>query len=142
MSIIPGSVGDSKDRQQADDMNFTQEDLEFQWLAMCNRMPQQRQELSGIATRMKNMNPVITQLPQIEVTVDNALIKQEMEDILKSIIKTLQIYLRNAQISLNILISDTPQQTKMLSRREQFELMKKENPAIEKLRQEFSLELA
>ena len=88
------------------------------------------------------MNPVITQLPQIEVTVDNALIKQEMEDILKSIIKTLQIYLRNAQISLNILISDTPQQTKMLSRREQFELMKKENPAIEKLRQEFSLELA
>jgi DNA polymerase-3 subunit gamma/tau len=105
-------------------------------------MPQQRQELSGIATRMKNMNPVITQLPQIEVTVDNALIKQEMEDILKSIIKTLQIYLRNAQISLNILSSDTPQQTKMLSRREQFELMKKENPAIEKLRQEFSLELA
>ena len=142
MNIIPGSISNTKDRQQAEDMAFSQEDLEFQWLAMCNRMPQQRQELSGIATRMKNMNPVITQLPQVEVTVDNALIKQEMENIIKSIVKTLQIYLRNNQISLNILVSETPQQTKVLSRREQFELMSKENPAVEKLRQEFNLELA
>ena len=142
MSIIPGSIVDTKERQQTEDMPFTQEDLEFQWLSMCNRMPEHRQELAGIATRMKNMNPVITQLPQVEVTVDNALIKQEMENIQKSIVKTLQIYLRNNQITLSILVSDKPQQTKILSRREQFELMSKENPAVEKLRQEFNLELA
>ena len=142
MSIIPGSIVDTKERQQTEDMPFTQEDLEFQWLSMCNRMPEHRQELAGIATRMKNMNPVITQLPQVEVTVDNALIKQEMEIIQKSIVKTLQIYLRNNQITLSILVSDKPQQTKILSRREQFELMSKENPAVEKLRQEFNLELA
>ena len=138
MNIIPGSIPDSKG-QQPEDQPFTQEDLELQWLSMCNRMPQQ---LSGIATRMKNMNPQITAMPQVEVTVDNALIKQEMDAIAKSIVKTLQIYLHNSQIALNILISDKPEQAKPLSRREQFEEMSKKNPAIEKLRQAFNLELA
>jgi len=142
MNIIPGSIVDTKKEQPQEDIAFTQEDLEFQWLSMCNRMSNQRQDLIGIATRMKNMNPVITQIPQVEVTVDNALIKQEMENIQKSIVKTLQIYLHNKGISLNILVGDQPEQAKMLSRREQFEEMSKENPAVEKLRQAFHLELA
>ena len=142
MNIIPGTIGDTKAQQQSDDQPFTQEDLEFQWLSMCNRMPQQRQELIGISTRMKNMAPVITEMPHLQVTVENALVKQEMDNILKSIVKTLQIYLHNNQITLEILVSDKPDQVKILTRREQFELLSKENPAIEKLRQAFDLELA
>ena len=142
MNIIPGTIGDAKAQQQSDDQPFTQEDLEFQWLSMCNRMPQQRQELIGISTRMKNMAPVITEMPHLQVTVENALVKQEMENILKSIVKTLQIYLHNNQITLEILVSDKPDQVKILTRREQFELLSKENPAVEKLRQAFDLELA
>jgi len=142
MNIIPGTIGDAKAQQQSDDQPFTQEDLEFQWLSMCNRMPQQRQELIGISTRMKNMAPVITEMPHLQVTVENALVKQEMDNILKSIVKTLQIYLHNNQITLEILVSDKPDQVKILTRREQFELLSKENPAVEKLRQAFDLELA
>ena len=128
--------------KEGKDVSFTQEDLEFQWLSMCNRMMEKQPQLSGIATRMKNMNPQITELPQIEVTVDNALVKQELETIQRNIVKTLQLTLRNSQLTLTILVSDKPEQVKPLSRREQFELMSKENPAIEKLRQEFNLELA
>ena len=142
MNIIPGSIGDSATSQRSEDQEFTQEDLEFQWLSMCNRMPEQRKELIGIATRMKNMAPVITEMPKIEVTVENALIRQEMENIHKSIVRTLQIYLHNNQISLDIQVSDKPEQVKVLTRREQFEEMSKENPAVEKLRQAFNLELA
>ena len=142
MNIIPGTIGDTKAQQQSDDQPFTQEDLEFQWLSMCNRMPQQRQELIGISTRMKNMAPVITEMPHLQVTVENALVKQEMDNILKSIVKTLQIYLHNNQITLEILVSDKLDQVKILTRREQFELLSKENPAVEKLRQAFDLELA
>ena len=142
MNIIPGTIGDAKAQQQSDNQAFTQEDLEFQWLSMCNRMPQQRQELIGISTRMKNMAPVITEMPHLQVTVENALVKQEMDNILKSIVKTLQIYLHNNQITLEILVSDKPDQVKILTRREQFELLSKENPAVEKLRQAFDLELA
>ena len=142
MNIIPGTIGDAKAQQQSDNQPFTQEDLEFQWLSMCNRMPQQRQELIGISTRMKNMAPVITEMPHLQVTVENALVKQEMDNILKSIVKTLQIYLHNNQITLEILVSDKLDQVKILTRREQFELLSKENPAVEKLRQAFDLELA
>jgi DNA polymerase-3 subunit gamma/tau len=139
MNIIPGSIGDSKEQQGTENLPFTQEDLELQWLSMCNRMPQQ---YSGIAARMKNMNPVITELPQIEVTVDNELIKQEMQNIFKSILKTLKIYLHNNEITLTILVSDKPAKTKILTRREQFEEMSQKNPAVEALRQAFDLELA
>ena len=108
-------------------------------MAMCNRMPA---DLSGIATRMKNMNPTITELPQIEVQVDNSLIKQEMEDFKGRIVSTLRNGLQNENLSLEIVIIEHKEQEKPLSRREQFEKLTKENPAIEKLRQVFDLELA
>ena len=91
---------------------------------------------------MKNMTPVITEGTQVEVTVDNALIKQDIDQIYKSILKTLQIYLNNSQITLTILVSDKPAEAKILSRREQFEEMRQKNPAVEALRQAFDLELA
>ena len=137
MKIIPGSVSAAVEQQT--DAIFSQEDLELQWMAMCNRMPK---ELYGIATRMKNMNPVIIELPRIEVTVDNALIKQEMDDFRGRIVNTLKQSLQNAKITLDIRVAEHQEQAKILSRREQFELMSKENPAIEKLRQAFDLELA
>ena len=137
MNIIPGTVSATKGQQT--DAPFSQEDLELQWMSMCNRMPQQ---YSGIATRMKNMNPTITEFPMVEVVVDNALIKKEMEDFKGRIIKTLQNALHNNAITLEIRIAEQQEQVKILSRREQFEQMSKENPAVEKLRQAFDLELA
>ena len=137
MSIIPGTVSAPIDQQI--NSTFTQENLELQWMAMCNRMPQQ---YSGIATRMKNMNPVISDFPKVEVVVDNALIKQEMDNFKGRIVKTLQGALQNDAITLDIRIAEQQEHVKILTRREQFELMSKENPAVEKLRQAFDLELA
>ena len=139
MQIIPGTVAVPKEQANVTDAVFSQTDLEFQWMSMCNRMPQ---KFSGIATRMKNMNPVITDFPNVEVIVDNDLIKQEMEEIHKSITKTLQIYLHNNQLSLAIRIAERKERVKILTRREQFELLSQKNPAVEKLRQAFDLELA
>jgi len=136
------SLADGKDGQSNDQL-FSQEDLELQWMSMCNRMSDNQPQLIGIATRMKNMNPQITEFPQVEVTVENELIKQDMEAIYKSILKTLQLHLRNQQITFTILVSDQKDQTKkVLSRREQFEEMRKINPAVAKLQQELELELA
>ena len=135
------SLAEMKDGQ-ANDQKFSQEDLELQWMSMCNRMSDNQPQLIGIATRMKNMNPMITEFPQIEVTVENELIKQDMEAIYKSILKTLQLHLRNNQITFTILVSDQKEQTRILSRREQFEEMSKINPAVAKLQQAFDLELA
>ena len=139
MQIIPGSINMPTGQDTITDAQFTQTDLEFQWMAMCNRMPQ---KLSGIATRMKNMNPEITEFPQVEVVVDNDLIKQDIEEIQKSIAKTLQIYLHNDQIQLSVRVAEQTEHVKILSRREQFEQMAEKNAAVAKLQQAFDLELA
>ena len=140
MHPIPGAF-DSRDTKHLEDMSFSQEDLELQWLSMCNRIPEKDSSLMGIASRMKNMNPIITDFPNIEVTVDNDLIKQDLEKIIKGVNKTLQVYLRNSKITLEIVVSDKPEKVKILTRRDQFEEMSKENPAVEALRQVFDLDL-
>ena len=137
MNIIPGTVSGSMEQQT--NAEFNQEELELQWMAMCNRMPQ---EFSGIATRMKNMNPVITEFPKLQVTVDNTLIQQQMEDFKGRIVKTLINSLHNVGITLEIIVAEQTGLKKLLTRREQFEALSKENPAVEKLRQDFDLELA
>ena len=137
MNIIPGTVNTTI--KQETDAVFSQEDLELQWMSMCNRMPQ---KYNSIATRMKNMTPVVSDTSQVTVTVDNDLIKDEMEQFKNRIVRTLADNLHNSQITLTILVAERPEHVKVLTRREQFELMSKENPAVEKLRQAFGLELA
>ena len=138
MNIPPG-MAPSDDARQTEDNPFSQDDLELQWMSMCNRMPQ---HLVGIATRMKNMTPVITELPAVQVVVSNELIKGEMERIRGSIVNTLKLYLKNKAITLDILVAERTEQTKVLTRREQFEQMVEQNPSVEKLRAAFDLELA
>ena len=124
-----------KDEQQM----FTLQDLTLQWVAMCNRMPQQ---LSGIATRMKNMVPTITDFPSVEVVVENQLAMEQMDKIKGSILSTLRLYLHNKSITLTMRIAEHETQERILSRREQYEQMEKENPSIAKLRELLDLELA
>ena len=141
MSVIPGTLDASdpnatiKDEEQS----FSQQDLELQWMLMCNRMPQ---KLSGIATRMKNMNPVITEFPNVEVTADNQVALDQLEQIKGSIASTLKLYLHNKSITLSLKLAEQEALTPILSRREQYELMEKENPSIAKLRELLNLELA
>ena len=106
---------------------------------MCNRMPQR---LSGIAARMKNMNPTILEMPVVEVVVPNEIIKTEIEQIRGSILATLKLYLHNSSITLSLRVAEQEEKEKILTRREQFELLTSQNPSIEKLREVFDLELA
>ena len=137
INSIPNSISHAIEQQT--DAAFTQEDLELQWMSMCVRMPQ---EYQGIATRMKNMNPVIVESPQIEVIVDNDLIKDEMEDFKGRIVSTLKQSLHNNNITLSIRVAKQKERVKIMTRREQFDMMREKNPAVEALRQAFDLELA
>ena len=141
MHIIPGTLdpNDPNASRQGDEEVFDQQELELQWMSMCNRMPQ---HLSGVATRMKNMTPVITQFPDVELTVENQLAKDQIEDIKGSIVSTLKTYLHNKSINFTVRVAEHHEQVRILSRREQYELMAKENPSIGKLRDLLDLELA
>ncbi len=141
MQVIPGTLGnDDPNSAKKNEFNeFSQQDLEFQWMSMCNRMPQR---LSGIAARMKNMNPTIKEFPHIEVTVDNQIMLDQIQAIQGSIVNTLKLYLHNNAITFSMRLAEQREQVKVLTRREQFELMSSRNPSVEKLRELLDLELA
>lgn len=141
MQVIPGTLGnDDPNSAKKDEYNeFSQQDLEFQWMSMCNRMPQ---KLSGIAARMKNMNPVIKEFPHIEVAVDNQIMLDQIQAIQGSVVNTLKLYLHNNAITFSMRLAEQREQVKVLTRREQFELMSSNNPSVEKLRELLDLELA
>ena len=138
MNILPGTPGVSE-KSSNEQQQFTQADLELQWLSMCNRMPQ---KYSGIAMRMKNMTPVVNEMPIVEVEVPNEIMKTEMEQIKGSIISTLKLHLHNSGIDLVLHVSENKEMAKPMTRREQFEALVKENPSVEKLRAAFDLVLA
>ena len=118
---------------------FTQEELELHWMSMCNRMPQ---EMSGMASRMKNMIPQITDFPNIELLVDNQVLQNQIEKIKPRITATLTKELHNNQIKIEIHLAKTEEIAPIMSKKDLFEDMRKKNPAIEQLRQILQLDLA
>ncbi len=139
--VLPNTLdpSDPNAKPKDEQREFTQQDLDYQWMAMCNRMPQ---KLRGLAARMKNLVPTITTMPAIEVKVDNRLVLEEMETIKGSIVNTLKLHLHNNAITLAMSVNDQPQASRILTRREQYEELSKKNPAVAKLQELFGLELA
>ncbi|MBQ1773240.1 MAG: DNA polymerase III subunit gamma/tau [Prevotella sp.] len=117
---------------------FDEDQLRRQWTAMCNRMPQ---SLIGVATRLKNMTPRITQMPQVELLVDNDILLGEVNKIKGRIRSTLALSLHNSDIELVVRLANTDELKPILSKREEFELMQKNNPALGKLTSLLQLEL-
>ena len=119
--------------------DFNEEQLAFQWLSMCNRMPK---EMVGMAQRMKNMTPHITQFPNVEVVVENEILLHQMEGIKARILATLAKELHNANTHFSLRLAEANEIKKVLNKRELFDQMRKENPAVEALRKGLELELA
>jgi DNA polymerase-3 subunit gamma/tau len=124
---------------KGEDANFTEDQLAFQWLSMCNRMPK---EMVGMAQRMKNITPHITEFPNVEVVVENEILLKQMETIKARILATLAKELHNANIHLSLRLAKAEEVKKVLNKRELFDQMRKDNPAVEILRQGLELEMA
>lgn len=120
------------------DKVFTQDELELMWLSMCNRMPE---NLTAIATRMKNIVPHIVEMPNVEVLAENEIMLGQLMQIKGSIINTMKRDLHNSSINLTIRLAEQHEKVRFLSDAEMFEDMCTKNPAIAKLREVFELEL-
>lgn len=120
------------------DKEFTQDELELMWLSMCNRMPE---NLTAIATRMKNIVPHIVEMPNVEVLAENEIMLGQLMQIKGSIINTMKRDLHNSSIKLTIRLTEQHEKIRFLSDAEMFEDMCTKNPAIAKLREVFELEL-
>ncbi len=119
--------------------HFTQDDVRLQWLMMCNRMPVQMQ---AMATRMKNMIPTITTYPTLEVVVGNSIFLQQLQAILGRIRASMAKGLENGNIEITLRLAEEEELKPILSKKELFIKLIKENKAFEKLAEGLNLELS
>lgn len=113
--------------------------LMFQWLSMCNRMPAQ---MTGTATRMKNLMPRISSYPEVEVIVDNMMLLEDLQKIKGRIQNTLIKNLHNDNIVLSLRLARQEEIQRILSPREFYEKLTEDYPAVKKLGDVFQLEFA
>ncbi len=118
---------------------FDDDMLQLQWMLMCNRMPD---AMSSTATRMKNIVPVITVFPEVEVVVENKMLLEDIQKIQKRVRNTLVQKLRNDDITLKLRVARPEEIKRILSPRELFEKLCKENPAVQKLGEVLKLEFS
>lgn len=134
----PASYKEPEIENKDEETEFTQEELTRQWRAMCNRMPQ---AMHGMALRMKNLSPVITVCPNVEVVVESRMLLDEMTGIQTRIRATMAKYLHNGNIRLDIRLAEQSEIKPRLTHRELFEKIQEDFPSVRKLAKELGLEL-
>ena len=128
-------------KNKDENTDFTDDDLQLQWLTMCNRILQ-RKEMYALAQRMKNVQVKITTLPNIEVLVDNKLLLDEIDGIKGRIRASLALMLHNGHINVTTRLARQEERTRILTPREILDKMQKENEAVAMLTDLLKLEMA
>ena len=118
---------------------FTDEDLREKWISMCNRMPQ---KMKAMAMRMKNMKLHITTLPNIEVVVDNQILLTQMNEILARLEVTMAQDLKNKDVKIALRLAKKEELKPILSDREIFAKLLKNNHSLATLKEALKLELS
>lgn len=118
---------------------FTDEDLREKWISMCNRMPS---NMKAMAMRMKNMKLHITTLPNIEVVVDNQILLTQMNEILARLEITMAQDLKNKDVKISLRLAKKEELKPILSDREIFAKLLKNNHSLATLKEALKLELS
>ena len=118
---------------------FTDEDLREKWISMCNRMPS---NMKAMAMRMKNMKLHITTLPNIEVVVDNQILLTQMNEILVRLEVTMAQDLKNKDVKIALRLAKKEELKPILSDREIFAKLLKNNHSLATLKEALKLELS
>ena len=134
----PEYIQDFEPTNKDEKEKFTQTDLEREWLSMCQRMKATK---PGEAERLANIKPTITEYPNIEIVVDNEILKKEIAPIQGRLRKTMAVYLHNGNIQFSIRVARQEEIKPILSPAQTFEKMRKDNPAVDSLVRQLGLEL-
>ena len=118
---------------------FEEKDLSFCWFEFANLLPIEEAATAG---RMKNMKLKLLNETTFEVAVDNELVQKYMVGIAPKIEQHMRARLHNRFITMQVRVS-APQETKRAySRVEQYQMMAKKNPHLQRLKEEFGLEFS
>ncbi len=127
------------EKKTTENQDFTLSDLRLQWLSMCNRM--ESANMGGMAKRLKNIVPTITEYPNIELVVENEMLRKELNDIKKRLEVTMAKHLHNGNITLSVRLAEQTEKRKILTPKENFEEMLESSKAFRLLAEKLELKL-
>ena len=110
---------------------FSEDDLQLQWMMMCNRMPQQ---MRALASRMKNIQPKLLDFPNVEVVVENEVLLSDVQQI-KGRIRG------NGNLTLTVRLAKAEEVKAILSKREVLAELIKTNSGVKRLIESLHLEM-
>ena len=117
---------------------FTEEQLLLEWLAMCNRMPE---DYVALATRLKNIKPVITEFPNIEIQLTNELLYNQIAAIRGKIEATMRLKLNNRSISLTLRMAVNEDVKPLLTQAQRYNELKQNSEALNELFTELNMNI-
>ena len=118
---------------------ITNEALIQAWMAFALRLPENERAL---ADRMKILTPVLEENGVFSIAVDNKLVAEMFEKEANRIIEGIAPELGGTRLHMKININTVVVERHIYDRTKQFELLRKKNPIIDKLREELNLELS
>ena len=118
---------------------LSQERLEMFWKDFATSLPA---EETPLMNRMMNRLPEVLSQTEFAVTVMNQMAADDFKSHSDAILGYIQEKFNNSKISMSIRVDNTRSDTRILSKAEQFEIMKSNNPVLSSLVRELSLELS
>ena len=91
---------------------------------------------------MRNLSPVITDYPNVEIVAENQILYDQMLTIKSRIRATLAKCLKNGSLQVSIRLAKQDEIKPLLSPKETLDQVVKENTAVGRLVQSLSLDLA
>ncbi len=137
----PDDESDAPAANPDDDSPFTQETLETEWLRLCQQM-QLTPDTKGLAARMKNLRPAIAAFPAVEIVIENSLLLDELAKYKSQLQNALRQHLGNQSVTLQLRLAAPEEIKPLLSKPEIAAQMRKSNPAMELLFNNFDLEIS
>lgn len=129
----------SQTPKEEENYPVTEDNIRFCWYEFINLLPQ---EETAIAQRMKVIQPKLQKDATFEVLVDNEQVKFYMEQIARRIETHMRKQLHNRNITMTVRVAEPSEVTRITSKPQQYQAMSKRNPALQKLKETFGLELA
>ena len=118
---------------------FTLSDLDLAWRSFAAQLPRKQKANSR---KMMAIHPTLLDPTNFEVSVDNAMAAESMQELTDQIEDFMHARLHNSHIKMHIRVAEVKEQRRVFTGPEKLRMMMEKNPHLKELKDVLGLELA
>jgi DNA polymerase-3 subunit gamma/tau len=135
----PGAPGTGDDPDLGDLATpFTQDELNLRWDELADTL---KKEFPHLYSTMKSSRPVLNTAGDVELTLGNKVLEEELNNRKTEMMEFLRSGLKNYKFQLITNVSENVRNARPYTDKEKFEMMAGKNPALRTLKDELDLEI-